>query len=335
MIDIRESVSLKEYHTFGIDVSAKYFVEYTTVSQLKEVLISKLLKENKMLHIGSGSNLLFTKDYDGVILHSKMQLIEVVGESDTTIDIKAQSGVNWDSFVEYCVEKGLGGVENLSHIPGEVGASAIQNVGAYGVEAKDVIVSVETISVEDATERIFTNSECRYAYRDSIFKGELKGKYIVTAVVYRLQRYPKLELSYGNLSAILDYNATVKCVRDAIISTRRAKLPEPKEIGSAGSFFVNPVVSTQKFNELKSKYPNMPSYPAANGNVKLSAAWLIDKAGWHGKTCGGAALYPKQCLVIINSNNATAQDIVTLAADIAQSIYHIYGVTITPEVNYI
>ncbi|MEG1573713.1 MAG: UDP-N-acetylmuramate dehydrogenase, partial [Bacteroidales bacterium] len=233
------------------------------------------------------------------------------------------------------VSKGWGGVENMSHIPGEVGASAVQNVGAYGVEAKDVIHSVQVLDVKTFDEHTFTNAECHYSYRKSIFKEALKGLYIITSVTFRLQKEPVFRLDYGNLISQTGENPTLATVREAVINIRRLKLPDPEEIGSAGSFFINPIVDEESYKVLKTEYSQMPSYPLQGGKIKLSAAWLIDHAGWHGKSIGGASVYPKQCLVIVNNNNATAGDVTALAEAIRKSVYEKYRVDITPEVNYI
>lgn len=334
MIRIEENISLKPYHTFGMNVNTRYFAEYETVEDLRSLLISPLIKNNNNLHIGGGSNLLFTKDYTGIIIHSCIKTYAKTEDLDF-VYLKVGAGVVWDDFVAYTVQNGWGGAENLSYIPGEVGASAVQNVGAYGVEAKDLIERVYTISVETGEERIFTNKECNYGYRTSVFKKELRGQYIVTHVEFKLHKNPIFKLTYGNLQAVVGEEPTLMSVRNAVIYVRKQKLPEPSEKGSAGSFFINPVVETEKYQDLKKQYPEMPSYPASDGKVKLSAAWLIDKAGWHGKRVGGAAVYPKQCLVLVNDNNATPQDVIELASQIKNSVYEKYGVIITPEVNYI
>ncbi|MBR5324407.1 MAG: UDP-N-acetylmuramate dehydrogenase [Muribaculaceae bacterium] len=334
MINIRENISLKPYHTFGMDVTTRYFAEYDSVEDLRSLLISPILKDNIYLQIGGGSNLLFTKDYPGIILHSRITKIDVT-ESDDSVILKVGAGVVWDDFVAYVVSNNWYGAENLSYIPGEIGASAVQNVGAYGVEAKDIIERVYAVDVETGAERIFTKEECQYGYRSSIFKTQLKGQYIITYVEYKLSKAPLFKLEYGNLKTIDRDGLTLQKVRDSIIEIRKQKLPEPKEIGSAGSFFINPVVDSSLFEKLRAKYPSIVSYPQSNGRVKLSAAWLIDNAGWHGKRVGGAAVYPKQCLVLINENNAKPSDVIELASKIKNSVFEKYGVEITPEVNYI
>lgn len=334
MINIKENISLKPYHTFGMDVSTRYFVEYDTVEDLRSLLISPLIKNNNYLHIGGGSNLLFTKDYTGAIIHSKIKDYTVTESSENVI-IKVGAGLVWDDFVLLTVSNNWYGAENLSYIPGEVGASAVQNVGAYGVEAKDIIERVYAIDCETGEERIFTNKECEYSYRNSIFKTKLKGQYIITYVEYILSKKPQYKLEYGNLRSVAGDTPTLKKVRDSIIEIRKQKLPEPSEQGSAGSFFINPIVDIEQYNKIKEQYPALVSYPLSNNKVKLSAAWLIDNIGWHGKRIGGAAVYPKQCLVLINENNATPADVIELAKQIKESVFEKYGVQITPEVNYI
>ncbi len=307
---IKENISLLPYNTFGLDAKAKIFAEYYSVDELRELLTK--YRGEKILHIGQGSNLLFTRDFDGVILHSGMARARFL--DDETVE--AQSGLRLDDLIAQLTDMCYCGMEKLSLIPGEVGASAVQNVGAYGVEAKDVIVSVKTLNVETLEERIFTNAECRFGYRDSAFKHELKGKYIVTSVIYHVSK--------GDATK----------TREEIIETRNGKLPKVDEVGSAGSFFMNPFVPEEQANELLQRYPEMPHFPSPQG-VKIPAAWLIEQCGWKGKTLGGAQVWPKQALVIVNANNAKAQDIIDLAAAISKSVKETFNITISPEVNYI
>lgn len=307
---IIENSSLLPYNTFGIDAKAKLFIEYYSIDELRQVLTEH--KGERILHIGQGSNLLFTRDFDGVILHSGMARARFL--DDETVE--AQNGLRLDDMIAQLTDMGYSGLEKLSLIPGEVGASAVQNVGAYGVEAKDVIIRVHTLDVETLDERVFTNEECRFGYRDSAFKHELKGKYIVTSVVYRVKP--------GDATK----------TRQEIIETRMAKLPTVGEVGSAGSFFMNPFVPEEQANALLAQYPDMPHFETPQG-VKIPAAWLIEQCGWKGKTLGGAQVWPKQALVIVNANHATAQDIMDLAAAISASVKEKFNITINPEVNYI
>ena len=298
------------YNTFGIDVKAKLFVEYYSLDELRQVLSEH--KGERILHIGQGSNLLFTQDFDGIILHSGMARARFI--DDETVE--AQNGLRLDDLIAQLTDMRYCGMEKLSLIPGEVGASAVQNVGAYGVEAKDVIVCVKTIDTASLEERVFSNAECRFGYRDSAFKHEFKGRYIVTSVVYRVK--PGDAVS----------------TREEIIRTRMAKLPAVGEVGSAGSFFMNPFVSEEKANSLLAIYPDMPHFPSPQG-VKIPAAWLIEQCGWKGKRLGGAQVWPKQPLVIVNADNATPEDIMKLAAAVCADVEKQFGITITPEVNYI
>ena len=305
-----KNISLLPYNTFGMNAKAKLFIEYYSLDELRQVL--KEHKGEQILHIGQGSNLLFTSDFNGVILHSGMASAKFL--DDETVE--AQNGLRLDDMIAQLTDMGYSGLEKLSLIPGEVGASAVQNVGAYGCEAKDVIVRVNTLNVETLEERVFTNEECRFGYRDSIFKHELKGKYIVTSVVYKVKP--------GDATK----------TREEIIATRMAKLPTVGEVGSAGSFFMNPFVPEDKVNELLKLYPDMPHYPVAE-REKIPAAWLIEQCGWKGKTLGGAQVWPKQPLVIVNANNASAKDIMELAAAVSASVKEKFGIDIHPEVNYI
>ncbi|HPW90252.1 MAG TPA: UDP-N-acetylmuramate dehydrogenase [Paludibacteraceae bacterium] len=334
---IEENYSLLNHNTFGIDVKARYFVEYHSVAELVELLQMDMVKQHPLLAIGSGSNLLFTKNFDGVVIHSKICCYETIRETDKHIYVRVGSGVVWDDFCATVAERGLGGTENLSYIPGEVGASAVQNIGAYGVEVADIISHVETVEIATGKTRLFDVSECEYGYRTSIFKTTLKNQYVVTAVEFRLDKIPQFKLDYGNLSeSVASINPlTVKAVRDAVIAIRKSKLPEPSKLGNAGSFFKNPLIAESHFNQLRRQYTTMPFYRADGGLVKIPAAWLIEQCGWKGKTFGGAGVYEKQPLVLINKNNATAGDICLLADAICKSVSNKFGITIEPEVNYI
>ena len=315
------NISLLPYNTFGIDAKAKLFIEYYSLDELRQAL--KEYKGEPILHIGQGSNLLFTKDFEGVILHSGMARAKFL--DDETVE--AQNGLRLDDMIAQLTDMGYCGLEKLSLIPGEVGASAVQNVGAYGCEAKDVINRVYTIDVETLEERVFSNEECRFGYRDSAFKHELKGKYIVTSVVYKVKP--------GDATK----------TRQEIIETRMAKLPAVGEVGSAGSFFMNPFIPEEQANALLEQYPDMPYFEVPSNNlkqpqttsnyIKIPAAWLIEQCGWKGKTLGGAQVWPKQPLVIVNAHNASAQDIIDLAAQISASVKEKFGIEIRPEVNYI
>lgn len=323
---------LKERHTFGMDVKADRLIEFANEDELKSALTGAV---KPLLFMGGGSNLLFLNNYSGTVLHSVIDNINIVAEDDNSVSVRVGSGVIWDDFVAYCVEKGWWGVENLSLIPGEVGASAVQNIGAYGVEVKDVLQSIEAISVDDLSKRIFTNAECNYAYRDSIFKKSLKGKYVITYVTYRLSKKANPNIGYGALKSVLAENPSLKEIRDAIIAVRNSKLPDPKVYGNAGSFFMNPVIPMEQFVALQSRYPDIPSYPASDGYIKVPAGWLIEKSGWKGKSLGNAAVYEKQALVLINRGGATGMEVKHLADTVIADVQKIFGITLHAEVNYI
>ncbi len=323
---------LKERHTFGMDVKADRLIEFANEDELKSALTGAV---KPLLFMGGGSNLLFLNNYSGTVLHSVIDNINIVAEDDNSVSVRVGSGVVWDDFVAYCVEKGWWGVENLSLIPGEVGASAVQNIGAYGVEVKDVLQSIEAISVDDLSKRIFTNAECNYAYRDSIFKKSLKGKYVITYVTYSLSKIANPNIGYGALKSVLAENPSLKEIRDAIIAVRNSKLPDPKVYGNAGSFFMNPVIPMEQFVSLQSRYPEIPSYPASEGYIKVPAGWLIEKSGWKGKSLGNAAVYEKQALVLINRGGATGMEVKHLADTVIADVQKIFGITLHAEVNYI
>ena len=319
-------------NTFRMDVRAKIYAEYRSVDELRELL--QQYRGERLLHIGAGSNLLFTGDFNGVVLHSAMRRARATREDDNHVFIEAENGLVLDDLIAQLCDMGLSGMENLSYIPGEVGASAVQNVGAYGVEAKDVITEVRALAIADGSERTFTNAECRYGYRDSIFKNDLRGQYIITGVTYRLDKQFVPKLDYGNLRCEVEANPTPMDVREAVIRIRRQKLPEVSEIGSAGSFFKNPIVPREQYEAIAAQFERVPHFDQ-DGGVKIPAAWLIEQCGWKGKTLGGAQCYAKQPLVLVNTGNATPQDVITLAQNICDSVHDRFGITISPEVNYI
>lgn len=324
-------------NTFGIPAHARVYAEYTSLEELRALL--QTYKGERLLHIGAGSNLLFTKDFDGVVLHSRICFARALEEDAEGVNIEVGAGIVMDDLIAQVADMGLYGLENLSHIPGEVGASAVQNVGAYGVEAKDVIREVHAIAVESGEECVFSNADCRFGYRDSIFKNEWKGLYIITSVVFHLSKQPQPHLDYGNLrQALAGKEPTPMNIREAVIAIRKQKLPEPEELGSAGSFFKNPIISPEHFQTILQQEhkteAEIPHFETADG-IKIPAAWLIEQCGWKGKRKGGAQVYEKQPLVIVNTGNATAQDIITLAADITESIVKRFQITLHPEVNLI
>lgn len=338
---INDNYALKEHNTFGIDAKCRKFVEYNDVDELKSV-IQTLREEGEtnILHIGGGSNLLFTRDFNGVVLHSAIRGKQVIAENGDDVFLRVGAGENWDDLVDFCVSQGYYGLENLSLIPGEVGASAIQNIGAYGAEVCQYINKVEGIDLSDGSERTFDVSECNYAYRSSIFKQELRGKYAITHVTYHLSHTFHLNQNYAAVTRELEARnispaeVTARQLRDIIIEVRRNKLPDPKVTGSAGSFFMNPVVSFEQCERMIAQWPDMPHYKAENG-VKLAAGWLIQQTGWKGKSLGRAGVWPKQALVLVNLGGATGQDIVKLSDAIRNDVMQKFGIDLHPEANFI
>ena len=334
---IEQNFSLENYNTFHLPVKTRWFMEYENEEELEKILRDEYFQELLSLHIGGGSNLLFLNDYNGIILHSTIKGIDVVTETESDILLRIGAAEIWDEVVAYVASNGWGGIENLSLIPGETGAAAVQNIGAYGVEIKDVIVTVEAYNQLTFEKRTFTNEECEYAYRQSFFKNENHDPYIITHITLRLQKNPEFELSYGNLNEKLAaYDLlTPLLVRDAIMDIRREKLPDPEEIGNAGSFFMNPVISQIQYEKLKQDYPLIPAYPAKDGKIKLSAGWLIDQCGLKGKRFDTVGVYEKQALVIVNFGGATGHEIALLAEHIRNEVEHRFGILLMPEVRYI
>jgi len=334
---ITQNASLFPYNTFGIDAKADYFIEYDSVADLYSVLQTEIVKSHRLLAIGGGSNLLFLNDFNGVVLHSTIKSIKKVFEDDIHVYLEVGSGVVWDDLVAYAVENDWGGVENLSLIPGEVGASVVQNIGAYGVEVQDVIVEVNAMEIETAKTKTFSVEDCQYGYRTSIFKNELKGNYIITSVVFRLDKQPLYKLNYQHLEAeVLQHgDVNLQNIRRTIIAVRESKLPDTKILGNAGSFFMNPVISKEYFNTLLEKYPHIPHYFVSETEEKVPAGWLIDQCGWKGRQVGNAAVHDKQALVLVNKGGATGAEIVYLAEQIQLSVKDTFGIELKPEVNYI
>ena len=300
-----------------------------------------ILRERKselpLLILGGGSNILFTRPVEALVLRNQLQGIEIVNETPKFVELKAGAGVTWNEFVLFTVERNWGGIENLSLIPGSVGASPMQNIGAYGAEIKDVFVSLEALNIETLEIETFGKEQCAFGYRESVFKRALKGKYIITSVTYRLTKTPKFNTGYGAIQSELDAagvaDLSVKAISDAVIAIRRSKLPDPKELGNAGSFFKNPVVSSEKFRELVERFPAIPNYPQPENAVKLAAGWLIEQAGWKGKRVGNCGVHEKQALVLVNYGGATGNEIFELSGAIIHDIEEKFGVTLEREVN--
>lgn len=326
---------LRNHNTFGLDVSARNFLEYSTEEELLELIRTGQIG-SPFLHIGGGSNLLFTHDYPGTILHSRIHSITVQSEDADTLSLRVGAGVTWDDFVNHCVTQGWQGVENLSLIPGEVGAAAVQNIGAYGMEAKDVITSVETIDIT-GRRRTFAANECNYAYRHSLFKQTEMKSVFITYVNFRLNKTPHFRLDYGALREALRNHPcpTLATIRETIIRIRQSKLPDPKILGNAGSFFMNPVIQRTRFEQLQHDHPDIPHYEVDTDHVKIPAGWLIEQCGWRGKHMGPTAVYDKQALVLVNTGGATGSDIVRLATAVQMSVKKKFDIEIQPEVIFI
>lgn len=332
MID-QENYSLLRHNTFGIDAKCKRFIEYSSVEEAQQVARTITDADRPLLILGGGSNLLLTGDYNGTVLHSGIRFLEQTDECH----VRCGSGFIWDDVVDYCVANNLYGAENLSIIPGEVGASAVQNIGAYGAEAKDLIECVEAVEIETGQICRFTNTECAYSYRQSKFKHAWKNRFLITAVTYKLSKTYNPKLDYGNIRVALAAkgidNPTAMQLRETIIDIRNAKLPDPKVLGNAGSFFMNPVVSTHKYNQLAQQYVGMPHYTIDSEYEKIPAGWLIEQCGWKGKALGKAAVHNKQALVLVNCGGATGSEVVQLYKTIQHDVKQKFDIEIKPEVN--
>ncbi|MAU27180.1 MAG: UDP-N-acetylenolpyruvoylglucosamine reductase [Muricauda sp.] len=337
-MNIQQNISLKNLNTFGIDVKASFFIEITSMLELQKALALKAYP--KKFVISGGSNMLLTKDIDALVLHINIKGISVVEEDDDMVVVQAMAGENWHEFVMWAIDRGYGGIENLSLIPGNVGTAPIQNIGAYGVELKDVFVSCTAMEIATGELKEFDKEACQFGYRDSIFKREEKGNYIITAVNLRLtKRNHKLNTDYGALEKeLLDQNIVYPTIRDisnAVIKIRRSKLPDPKEIGNSGSFFKNPVVSRKTFEKLQKKHPGLPHYEVDKTQVKVPAGWLIEQCGFKGVRVGDAGVHEKQALVLVNYGNASGTEILQLAEEIQAAVKKKFKIRLTPEVNII
>lgn len=330
--------SLKSFNTFGIDCKARYFVSIASVPQLKEALSQEI--HPSLFVLGGGSNMLFTRDIDALVAHIDLKGISVVSETDTHVHLQVMAGENWHEFVQYCIKKNYGGIENLSLIPGNVGTAPIQNIGAYGVELKDVFESCTAIEIETLREISFDKSACEFEYRDSIFKNRAKGKYIITSVVFELTKTNhKTSTSYGAIRQKLEEkqieNPSIKDISNAVIAIRQSKLPDPSQLGNCGSFFKNPVIGADAFKQFRSKHPSAPFYEVSVTQFKIPAGWLIEQAGFKGQRFGDAGVHKKQALVLVNYGNATGSEIWELALRIQKKVKEDFGIYIEPEVNVI
>ena len=338
MIKIEENISLLLFNTFGIDVRAKFFVLIESIEQMKELIQSDLYKREKRLVLGGGSNILFTHDFDGLAVKVSIKGIEKVKENDTHVWLKSGAGEIWHDFVTHCVENNWGGVENLSLIPGTVGAAPMQNIGAYGVEIKNVVEKVECIDVTTGELRYFNNEECCFGYRESVFKQELQEKYFISSVTLTLtKKNHYVNTTYGAIQETLSqrgvYDATIRDVSSAVIHIRQLKLPDPRVIGNAGSFFKNPIITAEHYQSLKNSYPEIPGYSPVNQDVKVPAGWLIEQCGWKGKTFNTIGVHKYQSLVLVNYGGGKGDEIFQLAEKIKRSVEEKFGVKLMSEVN--
>jgi UDP-N-acetylmuramate dehydrogenase len=338
-MQIQSNISLLPFNTFHIEAKAKYFAEVNSLEDILALQAEEVFKTNNKLILGGGSNMLLTKDFDGLVVKVSLPGITLEREDLHHYYVKVNAGVVWHQFVMWCVNAGYAGVENLSLIPGQVGAAPMQNIGAYGVELKDVCTGVEALNINTGEQVQFTAADCEFGYRESVFKHKYKNQFIITAVHFRLNKVPRFNISYGDIKATLDdmkvFDLTIKAVSDAVIKIRSTKLPDPAVLGNAGSFFKNPTVSFKKCKELLDKNPLMPHYPQPTGDVKIPAGWLIEQCGWKGKRVGNTGSHAKQALVLVNYGGATGHEIYQLAMDIKQAVIEKFGVDINPEVNLI
>lgn len=344
-MNLQSNISLRPFNTFGIDVLARYFIEIHSVEDFLGVLTDKKLSGEKKLVLGGGSNILFTKNFDGLVIHNSIPGISVVSETETEVIVKANAGEVWHQFVLWCIARNYAGIENLSLIPGFVGAAPMQNIGAYGVEIKDVFHELEAVEISSGKKVIFRLNDCNFGYRESVFKNKYKDKFLITSLSLKLTKLSsphalyRYKTDYGDIKATLsDMNAfdlSIKAVSDAVIKIRSSKLPDPKELGNAGSFFKNPSIPQKQYEELVGKNPVMPSYAQKDGTVKIPAGWLIEQCGWKGKVVGHTGSHKRQALVLVNYGNATGDEIWQLALDIQKSVRDKFGIEIQPEVNVV
>ncbi|WP_457615599.1 UDP-N-acetylmuramate dehydrogenase [Lutibacter sp.] len=333
-MNILKNISLKPYNTFGINAYAKRFVSVSSLEELKTVLA----KEKDVFLLSGGSNILLTNDIDKLVLHINTKGIIVNDTNTNDVFVTAEAGENWHEFVLWCISQNYGGLENLSLIPGKVGTSPIQNIGAYGVEMKDTFHQLTALEISTGKQRIFTKKDCLFGYRNSIFKNELKGKYIITSVTFKLsKKNHTINASYGAIQNVLHHNThpTIKDVSDAVISIRKSKLPNPEEIGNSGSFFKNPVINFKQFDALQKKYPQIPSYKISSTEIKIPAGWLIEQCGFKGKRFGDAGVHNKQALVLVNYENASGKEILKVADTIKDTVKNKFGIVLEVEVNII
>jgi UDP-N-acetylmuramate dehydrogenase len=339
MTKIKENISLKPYNTFGLEATARYFVEVSNLEELKEILKDSFLKDKRKLFLGGGSNILLLNDFDGVVIKISFKGKEIIENNKDYAIVKAGAGEIWHEFVLYCIDQNLSGVENMSLIPGTVGAAPMQNIGAYGAEVKDTFVELEALNLETLEVEAFDAAQCAFGYRESFFKHDGKGKYVILNVSFRLSKNPEINVSYGAIQQTLTEmgieNPTIKDVSNAVIQIRKSKLPDPAEIGNSGSFFKNPEIPKAQYLQLKEDFPSMPGYEVSEEIIKVPAGWLIEQAGWKGKRFGDVGVHDKQALVLVNFGEGKGQQIADLAKRIQESVQQKYGIVISPEVNFI
>jgi UDP-N-acetylmuramate dehydrogenase len=337
-MEIKNQFSLKNYNTFGIEAKAKQFVAVHSIEELKQVLQQN--PSEKKFILGGGSNMLLTKDIDALVIHIDLKGKKVIQETDDFVWVESQAGENWHEFVLWTIDQNFGGLENMSLIPGNVGTTPVQNIGAYGAEIKDTFYSCQALHIKNQGIKTFSNSECHFGYRESVFKNEVKDQYIITSVVFKLTKCNhKINISYGDIAGELTKNnienPNLKDVSNAVIAIRKSKLPDPKELGNSGSFFKNPIVSKVAFESIHKQFPEMKYYEISESEVKVPAGWLIEQAGFKGKRFGDAGIHKNQALVLVNYGNATGQEILAVSKDIQETVYTIYGIRIEAEVNVI
>ncbi len=338
-MELQKNFSLKSYNTFGIDAHCSLFAEIRNLDRLSEIIDSAELKKQRKLILGGGSNMLFTKDFDGLVIKNSLKGIETLKESEDHVWVKAAAGEVWHELVMFCIGKNYAGIENLSLIPGLVGAAPMQNIGAYGVELESVFETLDAVDIYAGKKTSFSKSDCHFGYRESVFKNKYKDKFIITSVTLRLNKKPVFNTSYGAISETLEKigvkELSIKAISDAVIAIRSSKLPDPKVIGNAGSFFKNPEVPVSVLENIQKDFPNAPNYPLANEMVKIPAGWLIEQCGWKGKRVGNTGSHKDQALVLVNYGEATGNEIYELAMKIKQSVKEKFGIEIMPEVNLI
>ncbi|MDQ6812115.1 MAG: UDP-N-acetylmuramate dehydrogenase [Bacteroidota bacterium] len=337
-MQIEQNISLKPFNTFGIDVVAKHFVRFTSLQDLYDLLeIKQFKKDESLLTIGGGSNILLTRNYNGLVAKNEMLGTEVIHKDEQHVYVRVAAGENWHQFVLYCINNNFAGVENLSLIPGNVGASPMQNIGAYGVEIKDVFHELEAVNINEKRLEIFTADQCEFGYRESIFKRKYKGLFIITSVTFRLKKKPDFNVGYGAIQQELERlnikELSIVAISQAVINIRRSKLPDPDEIGNAGSFFKNPAIPQQQFEELKKTFPQIVGYAAGGNEIKVAAGWLIEQCGWKGYRKGDAGCYAKQALVLVNYGRAKGSELFELSTEIIKSVETKFGIKLEREVN--